>query len=131
VKRPVYKHSKPQYLDKTVGKEELEELAQKSRYVGHNDHKTGKNPLVPHQWKVSPRPKASICPSNIRDAALVTGWLQIAIRRGAVSSQGKRVWYIGPEGIFEAINSNNHEYHGYPVTLDELPEGVREIYEKV
>lgn len=122
------KRSKPHNLDKGIEPSELIKLADSAQYIGSAAHKSGKNPLVLDQWKTTPRPNASICPPHIRDKKVVTNWLQDAIKRGAVSAGAGRVWYIGDEGIFEAIASGNKEYHGYPIEIDELPNGVSELY---
>ena len=122
------KRSKPHSLDKSIEKLELTKLAASAKYIGSTAHKNGKNPLVLDQWKISPRPNASICPAHIRDKKIVTDWLQEAIKKGAVSAGAGRVWYIGDDGIFEAITSGNKEYHGYPIELEELPKGVSELY---
>jgi hypothetical protein len=129
MKKAARKRSKPYNLDTNVSSEELENLSGIVKYIGSSAHKRGKNPLVPNQWKTTPRPNASICPSSITDAKIVTEWLKIAIKKGAISAGAKRVWYIGDEGIFEAIASGNYEYHGYPIEKDELPQGVLGLYE--
>lgn len=130
MKKTQKKRSKPHNLCTDVSTEDLETLANNAKYVGHGAHKRGKNPLVPFQWKTTPRPNASICPPNIRKLDLVNKWLVEGILKGSISAGAQRVWFISEDGIFEAIASSNNEYHGYPIELDELPKGVLELWKK-
>jgi hypothetical protein len=122
------KRTKPFELEDSKTPKELELLSQQVRYIGSGIHKRGKNPLAPYQWNTKPSPGSSICPQHIKDEKIVTEWLRTAVKKGAITKNAKRVWYIGVEGIFEAMSSNNNEYHGYPITDDELPPGVKELY---
>lgn len=79
------------------------------------------------------RSDASRCPSDLKDAAEITGWLAAAIRAGLVSEDPgddgfpKYVWAFQRETWFEGrlVNAAQGTYKGYPLAADEVPQGLR------
>ena len=66
---------------------------------------------------------------------MVSGWLRLAIRRGAVGSpwEGEFPRYVGymhGNTVFEArlVNRESGSYKGYPLDSDEWPKGIESLY---
>lgn len=79
------------------------------------------------------RSDASRCPSDLKDATEITGWLAAAIRAGLVSEDPgldgfpKYVWAYKRDTWFEArlVNEVQGTYKGYPLVEDEVSRGLR------
>lgn len=81
------------------------------------------------------RADASLCPREIRDAAVVTEWLRSAIRRGAFGAYlecgfPRYVWHKEGDTVYEArlVNKGQGTYKGYPLGVEEWPPGIEELY---
>lgn len=112
----------PARLAAAMATAELSDLAKKAKYVGSAEHKGVR-------WEeVLPRLRhdASCCPPHITRAT-ATQLLQAGIRAGNVSEDfdgemPRRVWYVGPLGVFEARLTGRYdeatnkcaEYKGWP-----------------
>lgn len=66
---------------------------------------------------------------------MVSGWLRLAVRRGAVGSpwEGdcpRYVWYLRDDTLFEPrlVNRERGSYKGYPLDTDEWPKGIELLY---
>lgn len=74
------------------------------------------------------RPDATKCP--VLDPEVVLGWLCSAIVRGHHAPCHGRfpgiVWHREGEAFYEArlTNRESGEYHGYPISPNEYPEGL-------
>lgn len=108
---------------------DLQHLADMVTYEGSPEHKDF--PSFAGQHK--PRRDASLCPRNIRDATVVTGWLRSAIRAGATGApwEGgfpRYVWHREGDTVFEGrlVNSGSGSYKGYPLHEDEWPRSLRD-----
>lgn len=106
---------------------DLERVAERVRYVGSTDHKDYPSFAGP----LRPRRDASLCPREIKDQDMVTGWLRDALRRGHVGSPWKGefpryVWHREGDTVFEAmlVNQGNGTYKGYPLSRSEWPRGM-------
>lgn len=79
------------------------------------------------------RSDASRCPTDLKDAVEITGWLATAIRAGLVSDDPgqdgfpKYVWAFKRGAWFEGrlVNAAQGTYKGYPLTDDEVSRGLR------
>lgn len=79
------------------------------------------------------RSDASRCPTDLKDAAEITGWLATAIRAGLVSHDPgedgfpKYVWAFRRDTWFEGrlVNEVQGTYKGYPLAADEVARGLR------
>ncbi len=111
---------------------DLDELAERARYVGSPEHKDTASFAGPPRLRAD----ASCCPREMaEDQPTINGWLRSAIRRGATGTpwEGafpRYVWYKHEETVFEGrlVNRATGEYKGYPLDRDEWPTGVEEIY---
>ena len=104
---------------------DLDELAERARYVGSPEHKDTASFAGPPRLRAD----ASCCPREMaEDQPTINGWLRSAIRRGATGTP--YVWYKHGETVFEGrlVNRATGEYKGYPLNRDEWPAGVEEIY---
>lgn len=131
MRAPRRRRSRTRKIDNTP-RLNLEEVAQQVSYIGSREHKD--IPSFAGQPKL--RADASICPRSIGDKNLVTDWLRIAIRRGAIDGcwRGgfpRYVWYKDGETVYEAMLTNQGlgEYKGYPLGPEEWPIGIEEKYE--
>lgn len=110
----------------------LDEVASRVSYVGSPEHKD----FPSFAGQPRPRGDASLCPREIRDAAVVTEWLRSAIRRGSTGAPWERgfpryAWHKEAGTVFEArlVNSGDGSYKGYPLNEDEWPPGIGEKYD--
>ena len=110
---------------------DLDGLANQVVYEGSAEHKD--IPGFAGQPRL--RADASCCPREITDREMVSGWLRLAIRRGAVGSpwEGefpRYVWYMHGNIVFEArlVNRESGSYKGYPLDSDEWPKGIESLY---
>jgi hypothetical protein len=113
---------------------DLDALADDVQYVGSPEHKRAPSFAGPP----SPRPDASICdPRFLEKQQLLTAWLKIAIRKGAVGAlfEGgfpRYIWYKeDEETVHEArlVNQGKGTYKGYPLETDEWPSGIEDVYD--
>jgi hypothetical protein len=108
-----------------VPADHLERCAQNVAYVGSPEHKSmpsfaGRQPKL--------RSDASRCPSDLKDAAVITGWLATAIRAGLVSEDPgeagfpRYVWAFQRDMWFEGRLAHEVQgtYKGYPMADDEV-----------
>ena len=114
---------------------DLDEVASRTMYVGSPEHSSIPGLGLPRRW----RPDATRCPPEITDKELVLEWLRSAIRRGAVSEYWepnqqigfpRYVWHKEGDTVYEArlVNRGDGSYKGYPITDDEWPKGIEDIY---
>lgn len=111
-------------------------LAERARYVGSAEHKSGRwEELLPRH-----RHDASCCPPHI-SRVMATELLRAGIKAGNVSEDfedgmPRRVWYVGPLGTFEArltgrfdeATNKCAEYKGWPEDdKSKLPSRPREL----
>ena len=107
---------------------DLDQLAQRVRYVGSPEHKN--TPSFAGQPR--PRADASICgPELAHEQERVTLWLRGSIRRGAISSlregdSPRYAWHKEGEIVYEArlVNRAIGAYKGYPLNDTEWPKGL-------
>lgn len=106
---------------------DLEQLATTARYVGSCEHKTYPSFAGPPR----PRADASKCDPKLADAEELTSWLRQAITAGTVGApwEGvypRYVWHREGDIVYEGrlVNQEQGHYKGYPLGLDELPEGL-------
>ena len=107
------------------------------RYIGSSEHKSA--PW--HDIKPAARKDACLCPTYItRDQA--TQMLKAGILAGNISEDfdgelPRRVWYKGPQGIFEARLTDRSDkasgklggYKGWPEVPEKLPTKPRAVRE--
>ena len=110
---------------------DLEDLARRAVYIGSPEHKDV--PSFAGQPRL--RADASCCPREIKDRNLVCRWLRCAIRRGATGGPWEEgfpryVWYKDGDTVFEGrlVNRGAGSYKGYPLDMDEWPEGIEVIH---
>ena len=114
---------------------DLSEVARKATYVGSQEHSSILGLALPHKWN----PHSTRCPPEITDKELVLKWLRCAISLGAVSALWepriqrrfpRYVWYMDGDTVYEGrlVNSGNGSYKGYPITKEEWPKGIEDIY---
>lgn len=110
---------------------DLDGLADRVSYVGSPEHKDFPSFAGPPRLRAD----ASCCPREIRDAETVIEWLQSAIRRGSISADWsgdfpRYVWHKEGDTVFEArlVNRGNGSYKGYPISVDEWPRGIEDLY---
>jgi hypothetical protein len=111
----------------------LERVAGQALYVGSPEHKDTPS-FAGHP---RPRSDASICDRGLaQEQAEVTRWLRGAIERGHVSAywEGefpRYVWYKRGDTVYEGrlVNRETGWYKGYPLEVDEGPEGI-EIWDE-
>lgn len=110
---------------------DLDSVASRVRYVGSPEHKD----IPSFAGRPRLRADASCCPREITDAELVTEWLRLAIRRGVISANWngdfpRYVWHKEGDTVFEArlVNRGDGSYKGYPISVDEWPRGIEELY---
>lgn len=109
--------------------EHLERCALNVTYVGSPEHKSMPSFAGPPKL----RSDASRCPTDLKDAAEITGWLATAIRAGLVSDDPgeggfpKYVWAFKRSTWFEGrlVNEVQGTYKGYPLADDEVSRGLR------
>lgn len=108
---------------------DLRRVADMVTYEGSQEHKDF--PSFAGQPK--PRGDASLCPRDIRDVAVVTGWLRSAIRAGVTGApwEGdfpRYAWHREGDTMFEArlVNRGSGSYKGYPLHNDEWPVDLRD-----
>lgn len=106
---------------------DLRHVAETVTYEGSPEHKDF--PSFAGQPKL--RGDASLCPRDIRDATVVTGWLRSAIRAGVTGApwEGgfpRYVWHWEGDTMFEArlVNRASGSYKGYPLHDGEWPKGL-------
>lgn len=112
-----------------VPAEHLERCAQAASYVGSPEHKSmpsfaGRTPKL--------RSDASRCPTDLKDPVEITRWLAAGIRAGLVSNDPgeegfpKYVWVFNRNTWFEGrlVNEVQGTYKGYPLTDDEVTQGL-------
>jgi hypothetical protein len=106
---------------------DLQSLAATVRYVGSCEHKTYPSFAGPPK----PRADASKCDPKLADADELTEWLRQAIVAGSVGApwEGdypRYVWHRQGDVMYEGrlVNQEQGHYKGYPLTADELPEGL-------
>ena len=109
----------------------LNDVANRVTYVGSPEQKDFPSFVGPPR----PRTDASLCPRDITDVEVVSGWLRSAIRRGAVGEDWeggfpRYVWHKEGGTVFEArlVNRGNGSYKGYPLREDEWPRGIEELH---
>ncbi|TAK24988.1 MAG: hypothetical protein EPO26_04495 [Chloroflexota bacterium] len=76
----------------------------------------------------SPRPDATLCDeAGVFDRATANALFKAAIDRGVVSiapapdGLPKCIWAVDASGqVYEAMNSGNRHYHGYPVRRSDV-----------
>lgn len=109
----------------------MEAAANAATYIGSPEHKD--TPSFAGQPR--PRADASICDRTLGQN-LVEGWLKDALRKGSISSfrEGRfprYVWFKDGDQVYEGrlVNRELGEYKGYPLSRDEWPQGIEEIYE--
>lgn len=108
--------------------ERLAAAARRATYVGSPEHKEG--PSFAGQPR--PRADASMCdPALANQQRRIIGWLRKAIRLGTVggyweSDFPRYVWSRQGERVYEArlTNADLGQYKGYPLAVDEWPEGL-------
>ena len=105
----------------------LANLAARASYVGSPEHKDS----VSFAGQPRPRGDASLCPREIQDLEVITGWLRSAIREGSTGApwEGdfpRYVWHREGDVVFEArlVNREKGSYKGYPLNEDERPPGI-------
>lgn len=111
---------------------DLGAVARQAVYVGSSEHKDLPSFAGPPRL----RSDASCCPRNLATKQdLVTEWLKEAIRRGAVGGvwEGdfpRYVWFLIEDTVFEGrlVNKGAGWYKGYPLSPDEWPPGIAEVY---
>ena len=132
MKPPKMKHVSPKLDSKT-----LELMADRVSYVGSPEHKDYPSKLT-NAKNVHPRLDASICPKDINNKELVTGWLKEAIIKGAIDTNFENdfpryVWYYDPDNRLafagRLTNRTIGQYKGYPINVSELPAGILKIWE--
>lgn len=105
---------------------DLADVAGRATYIGSPEHKS--YPSFAGLPRL--RSDASKCDPLFKDPHLLTGWLRASIRSGTFGSwEGsfpKYVWFVDKGICYEARLSNreNGDYHGYPLMLEERPEGL-------
>jgi hypothetical protein len=115
------------------GGRDLEAPASEARYVGSPEHKD----VPSFAGQPKHRADASICDRSLAaDRERAQGWLEKAIRRGAVSEHWegrfpRYVWYKEGETVYEGrlVNRDQGWYKGYPLTAEESPPGIEVFYE--
>ena len=109
----------------------LAALASRVEYEGSPEHKDI------HSFAGFPRLRAdaSCCPRDIRDQESVREWLRCAVRRGAVGAPWEAgfpryVWFKRDDVVFEGrlVNRGQGTYKGYPLSRQEWPPRIEEIY---
>lgn len=111
---------------------DLTSLAATATYVGSPEHKDVPGFAGPARL----RGDASCCPRNLAvERERLCGWLQSAIRRGAVGEPWdgefpRYLWYRHENTLFEGrlVNRTQGTYKGYPLAEDEWPHGIERIY---
>jgi len=111
----------------TVAQETLDQAAAGVLYVGSAEHK-----VVPtFAGPPTLRSDATPCPPDMKDQALLTGWLKAAIVAGRVGEYWEHlfpryVWVEHDGQWFEGrlTNSGLGHYKGYPLLVEELPRGL-------
>jgi hypothetical protein len=129
VRSPKRRRQLPRKPALGVPADRLERCALAVSYVGSPEHKS-----VP-SFAGSPklRSDASRCPTDLKDAAEIAGWLATAIRAGLVSEDPgedrfpKYVWAFERDTWFEGrlVNEMQGSYKGYPLADDEITPGLR------
>ena len=112
---------------------DLIQLAKRVHYIGSPEHKDG----LSFAGRPRPYADASICPRELNhNQKKVIRWLREAVRKGALSAvwEGpfpKYVWLKKGNEVYEArlVNRGKGEYKGYPLTPEEWPKGLEEIYD--
>jgi hypothetical protein len=104
---------------------DLASIAARASYEGSPEHKRYPSAAGPPKL----RSDATPCPPDLKDHALLTGWLQEAIGSGQVGTpwEGdfpRYAWLRRGSRCFEARLSNREAgtYKGYPMKPDEVPE---------
>lgn len=108
---------------------DLERVADMVTYEGSPEHKD----FPSFAGHPGPRGDASLCPREITDVTVVTGWLRSAIRQGATgapweSGFPRYAWHKEGDTVFEArlVNRGSGSYKGYPLHEGEWPAGIED-----
>lgn len=106
---------------------DLHAIARRVRYVGSSEHKSF--PSFAGGPKL--RSDASKCDPQLDDPSELTAWLKAGVERGHIGApwEGdfpRYVWYREEAACYEArlVNRGKGEYKGYPLGLEEYPEGL-------
>lgn len=113
---------------------DLAALSRKASYIGSPEHKDSAS----FAGQPRPRADASICDLSVtKDLRRIKRWLREAFSKGAVSAyrEGRfprYVWYLYGDTVYEArlVNRESGEYKGYPLSADEWPKGIKDVYRR-
>ncbi len=105
--------------------QDLARWAASVTYVGSAEHKT--SPSFAGPAKI--RSDATRCPTHLKDASTITGWLRAGIEAGNVSdvlasaAYPRYVWAFQEGTLFEGrlTNGQQGQYKGYPLAAGEAP----------
>ncbi|WP_251922134.1 hypothetical protein [Salinibacter ruber] len=134
---PSHSGHRPNVIDPPPDKD-YQEIASDVDYVCHPAHKT--YPLPGQGGWGGSRPKASrtsFCPTEFKgEEDQLAEWVAEAIRKKAVSRNFSgdypdEIWYKADDGtVYKGRISNpgQGEYHGFPISEDEWPQEIEEIY---
>lgn len=130
VRTPRRKRPLPRKFAVDVAQEHLDRCATRASYVGSPEHKSSPSFAGPPKL----RSDASKCPTHLRDANEITGWIANAIQQGQVSEDPsldgfpRYVWAYEQDTWFEArlVNETQGTYKGYPLSGDQVPRALKQ-----